>query len=391
MRTIEQASHLAGIETLVVTTDDDGRGKHLVRALGTEIDEESARRIYFRKRIEFYCVAPSMVAWLWRNVRRFDCVHVHALFSFTSIVAAIIAFCRGVPYVIRPLGVLSSYGVSQRRSLLKRISLALIEGSLLRRAKAIHCTSNAEARDVLAIERAARVVVQPLAVPLPTLAASQPALAGRSPHETDAQRHRPTGGCTVLFLSRLDPKKNIESLLEAWCVVLRGHPHAILAIAGRGESVYEANLRALAAKLGVADSVEWCGHVAGDEKERLFRRADLFVLPSFSENFGVAVAEALSYGLPCVVSRGVALSDDVEAADAGQIANTDAPSLSAALSALMSDSFLRSRQAVAARALAESKFSVNAFAARLARLYGEVLSKVEASSIELPRKPGDPV
>ena len=106
-----------------------------------------SQRVHFRKRTEFYKVAPGMGPWLWRNVRRFDVVHIHALFSFSSTAAAMVARHLGVPYVLRPLGTLSTYGVTRRRPWLKRVSLACLEGPALRGAAAVHFTSASEERE----------------------------------------------------------------------------------------------------------------------------------------------------------------------------------------------------------------------------------------------------
>src|SRR5262245_33296934 len=128
---MEAAVTEAGADVTTATTDDDGPGRRLAidarrhRANG-------ATRFYARKWLDFYNIAPGIVPWLWRNVPRFDVVHIHALFSFSSIAAAIVARTKGVPYVIRPLGTLTTYGISQRRPWLKRLSLAFIEGPILR-------------------------------------------------------------------------------------------------------------------------------------------------------------------------------------------------------------------------------------------------------------------
>ena len=124
---MEAAVTEAGAQVTTATTDDDGPGRRL--AIDARPDQANrATRFYARKWLDFYNIAPGIVPWLWRNVRRFDVVHIHALFSFSSIAAAIVARARGVPYIIRPLGTLTTYGISQRRHWLKRLSLGLHRG-----------------------------------------------------------------------------------------------------------------------------------------------------------------------------------------------------------------------------------------------------------------------
>ena len=97
-------------------------------------------------------------------MRNFDVVHIHSLFSFTCVAAALIASWRRVPYVVRPLGTLSEYGVTQRRPWLKRLSLAILEARILRHAAAVHFTSEAEREEAMKLNLPLQGVVIPLAV-----------------------------------------------------------------------------------------------------------------------------------------------------------------------------------------------------------------------------------
>ncbi len=377
IRTIEQASRAEGIDTVVATTDDDGLGRRLDRALGTIIAEESCSRIYFRKRFDAYCIAPSLIVWLWKNVRSFDCVHIHALFSFTSTAAAIIARVRGVSYVVRPLGVLSSYGLLQKKYWAKRISVALLESPIIEYAALIHCTSKAEADDVRAVRANARVHVRPLAIEVPS-----------GSHLRSTALADSASTLNVLYLSRLDPKKNIESLLQAWKQVHADFPNAQLHIAGSGDATYINSLKALASSLVIDDRVQWHGHVSGDAKTAQFVNADVFVLPSFSENFGIAVAEALAYGLPCVVARGVALSEDIETHQTGIVVEPNADSIANGLTRLLGDQEMRMRCGIAAKLLVEQKFSVSALGKGLSQMYaiatGSLIPVVSAREVNPP-------
>jgi glycosyltransferase involved in cell wall biosynthesis len=190
--------------------------------------------------------------------------------------------------------------------------------------------------------------------------------------EIDLSTPRDSDRLTVLYLSRLDPKKNLESLLQAWPAVVACVPGALLKIAGTGDPAYVDLLKAQARALGIESTVAWVGHVSGDAKSACFREADLFVLPSFAENFGIAVAEALSYGLPCVVAKGVALSDEIATHDAGIRTEPAVESISDALTRALSEQPWRTRAAVAARRLAETNFSVDALGRGLVDLYKKI-------------------
>ena len=362
--TIERALSDAGISVTTVTTDSDGRRRRLGKsAMPAEVN--GAERVYLRKWTDVYKVAPGAVPWLWRNVRRFDVIHIHALFSFTSVAAGAIACLRGVPFVVRPLGTLARYGVTQRRPLLKRMSLALIEGPILRRAGFVHCTSRSELEEARLHGVPFRGGVIPLGVDLPKIAAS-----------TSASRYLGPGGAgrRVLFLSRIDPKKNIEGLLRAFAIVARRRPGTVLRIAGAGSSEYISGLMALTKELSIAGSVEWLGHVEGDAKAASFASADVFVLPSFSENFGIAVVEAMLAGVPCIVGQGVGIAEESQAAGASLAVAPEPDAIADALSHLLEDDEGRRHMGEKARSWAEREYSTRTMALRLLDLYATLVA-----------------
>jgi len=377
IRLIEKVLRARGVAVVTATTDDDGPGRRVTRPKASEIEEDGAGRVYFAKRFEFYTTAPAFVAWGWRNVRRFDVVHVHALFSFMSVAAAGIACLRGVPYVLRPLGTLSAYGLAERRPWLKRVSLTLIERPLLRRAAAVHCTSVAEAADVRALVPEANAVVIALAAPEVADACDgrdrgdASCAAADTPLFADAP-DAASDGLVVLFLSRLDRKKNIECLLTAWAILLRAQPQAQLVIAGAGEASYVATLHETAEHVGACANVHWVGQVEGARKRALLERAAVFVLPSFNENFGIAAVEALAAGVPCVLSDGVAVAAEVASAGAGIVVRPEPDAVAGAIQALLKDAQSRARMATAARQLARDRFSPAALGERLQKLYEAV-------------------
>jgi hypothetical protein len=139
----------AGVEIEVVTTKDAGPGMHTDVALEQAIVRDGVTYRYFQKQTDFYKVSWPFRSWIRAHVMDFDIVHVHALFSFTSVVAARAASRDQVPFVIRPLGVLNQWGMRHRRPWLKSLSFRFIEQPLLRRAAAVHYTSDQELREAV--------------------------------------------------------------------------------------------------------------------------------------------------------------------------------------------------------------------------------------------------
>lgn len=360
MRTIEVALRGEGIDVETATTDDDGPRRRIHIPLGERVIVEDAKRRYFAKTTDRYKISASFGRWIMRHARDYDVVHVHALFTFTSNIACFAARRAGVPYVVRPLGVLNTWGMQSRRPLLKRVSVALIERRLLAGAAAVQFTSENEYREALQWNAPVRGVVIPLAVSLPVTPPS------------DTLRKTYLGiepGPVVLYLSRLDRKKNVEGLLQAWAICRRELRDGVLMIAGEGDAAYVGELKRVSHALGVAGAVRWIGNVDGPEKAEAFAVSSVFVLPSFSENFGLAPIEAMAAGLPVVVTRGVATAADIDAAGAGMAVDESPRAIADGLLRYLTDDDARASASAHARALVQQEFSVARLGKRLATLY----------------------
>jgi glycosyltransferase involved in cell wall biosynthesis len=366
---LERALIAAGVEVTVATTDDDGPGKHAAVPLGKEVMNNGTRRFYFRKQMEFYKTSFPLSRWLREHVREFDVVHVHALFSFASVAAARCARKCGVPYIIRPLGVLNRYGMTRRRAVLKRLSCALVEGPLLRGAAAMHYTSAQEQTEAEEVGATAPAAVLPLPLDLDEFER----LPG--PELFLEQFPKARGRPIVLFLSRIDPKKGLDLLLPSFAEARRAHPGAILVVAGGGDDGYLDQLHRQADGLGLAGEVVWTGFLAGATKLSAMRAATLFVLPSYSENFGIALAEAMAAGLPCITTHEVGISDRILSRDAGLVVKPQVRELEAALERLLAEPSLRARLAANSRRLVSELYSLSATGQGMLALYKTVLKR----------------
>ena len=360
---MERALADLGIDVVTVTTDDDGAGRRLDVPLQTPTPCNGATRLYFRKQADTYKVSLPLLAWLRGNVKSFDIVHVHALFSFAPVAAAWTARAAGVPYIIRPLGVLNHYGMANRRSRLKLLSMRLLETPLLRDAAAVQFTAQAELAEAALLGGRMNAHVVPLGIdPIPK--ATDGAFLTAFPG---------VGKRRLLFLSRIDQKKNIEALLGALALSRPSIAGLSLIVCGQGSPAYLAQLKALAVRLGVDDCVVWTGHVEGALKASAFAAAEVFVLPSFSENFGIAAVEALGAGLPCILGEGVAVATRISEVQAGLAVAPTAEAVSAAINALLGDADERRRTGDRASKLAASDYSLAAMGSGLAALYNRVL------------------
>lgn len=358
---------MAGDEITVATTNDDGaRGRLKNVPLGEVVQQAGIAHIFFRRDIRPYKMSFGLSSWLKKTVTRFDVVHIHALFSFASWAASRAAGKARVPYIVRPLGVLNQWGLENRRPLLKQCSLRLVELPILRRAAAIHYTTQAE--------RSEAVKIHPDIANLPSFVVPIPVDGAPSETASEFFRQFPSasGKNIILFMSRLDLKKGIELLFQAFALIQQDYPDAILVIAGAGEPRYVESLRQTAKDLGIAQDVVWTGFLEGSAKASALAAATLFVLPSYSENFGIAAAEALAAGLACVLSEQVALSEYLEHDRSAMIVVREKEAIANAIRQLLADPQKRILMAERGREVAINCFSSKAVGSLLREQYRSI-------------------
>ena len=215
-----------------------------------------------------------------------DIVDIQGLWMYPSLVNLEYTRSTSTPYIVTPRGMLDPWAL-HRSVWKKRIVRWWYENAHLRKANCIRATALLEFGHVRAFGMRQPVAVVPNAVDLPLEMPRPPCRTGRR---------------RLLFLSRLHPKKGLPFLLRAWGKLAFRHEQWELVIAGPDEVGHRAAMGTLAAELHLP-RLTWLDAVVGDEKDALYRSADLFVLPTHGENFGLVVAEALAHGVPVVTSR----------------------------------------------------------------------------------------
>jgi glycosyltransferase involved in cell wall biosynthesis len=367
VRSIASGLAACGVETHVATTDDNGPGKRLDVPYGQPRVEDGAAYWYFPRQSEFYLYSAPFSGWMWRHAADYDLIHIHALFSWCSNMAAYIASRLGVPYVIRPVGVLNRWGMQERRPWLKRLSFALIERHLLQDAAFIHYTAEQERVEAAHCGFRDRPVIIPNPVETPDANGLRGELRRRYP---ELQNRR-----LALFLSRIDRKKGLDLLIPAFAGVLREMPDSALVIAGDGDDALKESLTAQCRALGIEGSVFWPGFLSGNAKAAALADADIFVLPSYSENFGIAVVEAMALGIPVIVTEQVAICREVAASRSGLIVAAAVDPIRNAILELFSDRGLLNSLGSNAMATARSQFSTPAVIQKLIAAYSAAVQE----------------
>lgn len=221
-------------------------------------------------------------------------IHNNGLWQPANHWAASMARRFGIPLVVQPHGMLEPWALKEK-ALKKSLGMALFQRRDLETAKVLVATSADEYRNLRRLGLTQPVAIIPNGIDL--AAAEGPKV----------ERARTAGERTVLFLSRVHKKKGLANLVQAWAQV---RPTGWrLQIAGPDEGGHLAEVMRAAQAVGVAGSIDYLGEVNGARKTEVYHNADLFVLPTFSENFGVVVAEALSHGLPVITTRGAPWAD----------------------------------------------------------------------------------
>lgn len=302
-----------------------------------------------------------------------DIVHLHCIWSLALHRCAVICRRKGIPYVIAPRGMLEPWSLKQKW-LKKRIARFLYQDRDLKCAAALHATAESEAEQFRRLGFKNPVILSPNGVNVPK--------------NFELRNIRNTRK-RVLFVSRMHPKKGAIELVEAWKLVVSGQGgvasgwvcELVYTVSGELERGYELKVKGRVKELGLEDRVVFTGALNDDKKWAAYARADVFVLPTYSENFGIVVAEALWAGVPVITTKGTPWGE-LETAKCGKW--IDLPSegsnpsawsaLVAAIREMMSLSDDERRQMGAnGRRLVEEKYTWTAVVKEMVKGYERIL------------------
>jgi glycosyltransferase involved in cell wall biosynthesis len=355
-----------GVDAEIVTTDDDGE-KRLNLSLRQCLEYEQVP-VWFLPRfsppLKDFIFSADLAHWLWKNSHNYDIIHSHYLFSFAPTCTAAIARSQKIPYIATPYGMLTPWALGHQR--LKKQIYSIIERHNLNQAVAIHCSTPEEAQDVKNFQIATPSFVVPYGVHLPT---PQPQAKQQIHQKYGIAQTTPI----VLFLSRLHPKKRPDLLIESLQKVAVAHHDFHLIIAGSGEPEYENYLSNLVASLGLQSQTSIVGFVTGKAKDLLLQGSDIFVLPSFSENFGIAVAEAMAAGCSVIITPDVQIAPEIAASKAGLVVAGEVDTVADAIAHLLTSPALRHQLGANGKRLVSSRYSWQAIAHNLQLVYSDLI------------------
>ncbi|MDO7907205.1 glycosyltransferase [Paenibacillus sp. JX-17] len=329
---LEMSSALArlGHDVTIFTTNQDGAGVLDVPVNKPVVQDGVTIRYFPVQFPKFWRTSSSMAKALREEMRQYDIVHIHSIYLFHGMVAGHYARKYKIPYIIRPHGTLDPVMYARHRYR-KKVMELLFENRNIRKADALHYTTEEE-----------MILARPYVFDSPGFVVPN-GLNSADYSQLPAEgtfRSTIKGLGTkkmILFLGRVNFKKGLDILVQSFRIVHRQHPDSMLIIAGPDDDNYAKKVQGWIDEAGLTEHVKFIGMVTGEAKHAVLRDADMFVLPSYSENFGISVIEAMACGIPVVISDKVNIWREIVANEAGLAAPCDPEAFAGQMSALLSD------------------------------------------------------
>lgn len=355
-----------GADVTVYTTNIDGP-HNLDVPLGREMLMDGVKIFYFPVSLRFWQYSGEMRENLARATKDFDLIHITSVFLSVSTLGAYYAKKFNKPYIISPRGSLMAAPL-QKKYLKKAIYLSLIEKRNLKNSSAIHFTSEEEKKDYVdaGLSLHSSVVV-PNGFDSAEFEKEVATGLFRKKYGIGPSKKM------VLFLSRISWKKGLDMLIPAFANAKKENSDLVLVIAGGDDENYKKTIDELIKKHNLKSDVIFTGMITGQDKIGAFSEANVFTLPSYAENFGNAVLEAMNSGLPVIITENVGIAREVEQAGAGLIIKKDENALAEAMLKLLNDYDLSLKMGKHGKELVLKTFSWPAIAEKFIKAYKELI------------------
>lgn len=352
-----------GHQVDVFTTNINGRGVSNV-PLSSFVELDGVRIKYFEcnkflKRIYY---SSGMRASLVREIRTYDVVHLHSVFLWPTWFAAKICIKNKTPYILSPRGMLVNELIQKKNSIIKKLYIKFIESKNIKNAKFIHCTSKLEKLELQNIK---------LKLP-PVVVIANGLLEGTENNFKITQSVTPPfpESGYILYIGRINWKKGLDRIVEAMTYMSIGE----LVIAGN-EDGYIEELKNKCSDLGLNHRVYFIGQVIGKDKEQLIKNSALVVLPSYSENFGNTLIEAMSLGKCVACTPGVGLAEEIKSFKAGYVLPESPKLIGIYMNQIMNDQEQLLQRGRNGQLLFINNFSWHSLAQKFEELYQKAASE----------------
>ena len=366
----EMASAVAGLghAVSIYTTNQDGPVE-LDVPVGQPVFKDGVEIRYFPiQHPRFWGFSIPLAQALRKTIRDYDIVHIHSLYLFHNMVAA--NYCRkyNIPYLICSHGTLDPY-IYKRHRLRKSIMEFLFERRNIRNAAAIHFITEEEKEIAAPYICGTPGIVVPLGLNLSEYENLPDRGTFRSMHPETRDKK------IVLFFGRLNFKKGLDILAQAFGRVAKKRDDVCLVLAGPDNEGFGDKVRLWLNKEGVLARAIFTGMLLGKDKLAVLQDADMFVLPSYSENFGISVVEAMACGLSVIISDKVNIWREVKESGAGKVAPCDADRFAEIILELLDNPEMARQMGEKGKALVKERYQWSKVALAMeGRVYRSIIS-----------------
>jgi len=308
---------------------------------------------------------------LHREASQFELIHVHEIWHHPHFAACMAARRANKPYIVTIHGALDPWCLNHK-ALRKRIYAMSLQRRILRAAAALQALTQEEAKHIrtFGVDNHIRVIPNGIDSQEFQMLPSREAFEELSPELR--------GKKVLLFLGRLHPIKGLDILAKAFGKITMGREDVHLVIAGPDSEGHQTQVERELASEGVLSKTTFTGMLAGSQRLAALSRADIFLLPSYSEGFSMALLEAMICGLPVVITRQSCFPEVAEA-KAGIVIESDPDQLAEALISLLDDPQLRKKMGANGHRLAMERFTWDKVADQMVQLYEDVLKGKQGS------------
>lgn len=316
-----------------------------------------------------YSFSPALFWKLKREIKNFDVIHIAEIWNFPVFATVFWARFYKKPYIVSPRGSLMVEPLRMKSPLKKKMFLFLAVKRFLKNAVAVHFTAEVEKEEYLKAGLYLKnSIIIPNGIDINGL--------DKNGEEAESINFKKDIGVApnkkiVLFLSRIDWKKGLDTLIPAFAGVVKKMPDSVLVLAG-ADSDYKKTVENFINASGAGDKIIFAGLLDGAQRAAAFKSADVFVLPSYAENFGMAVAEAMCFGLPVIITKYIGIAPEIKKNNAGVIIEKDEKELTGSILDILKNPSVAKKMGENGRKLAEKEFSVLAIADKFFKLYNDI-------------------
>lgn len=370
-----------GVNVSVYTTNMGIEDK-VVPNVETNLDGVKVYYFSYKRFFDFlgttgWQYSPKIKKAIENNIKNFDLVHINEIWKYPATIGMHISNKLNIPYIVNPRGALYPYTFG-KKIYKKWFYYKLTMDGLLNNASAIHYTTDDEYREVHSfLKLKNKVIIVPNGIDLSEFESL--------PSKEDMFKKYPNlrGKKLLLFLSRISWIKGLDVLFRAYSVLAKEKEDIHLLIVGKDDGDgYEKEVRQWAVDYGIDSRITFTGLQTGLEKLKALAGSDVFIQPSYSESFGMAVLEAMACGLPVVISDKVGnIYKEVEKNNAGIVVQTNAESLCTGIKALLDNEKLRKEASKNGKRLVADCYSIDKVADRMIESYEIVIRESKTKYI----------